>query len=215
MREVEFIEAGDFHSLAVLYDGTVWGWGDNSYGQLGNNINWWFDYPVQIIGVTDIISVATGLGHTLAVKSDGSIWAWGYNNLGQLGDGSTIDRTTPVQVGIAQALQEPDLVIDAATGKEYLISVSAEDITTFSNVSFTLTYDANVFNVEDLCAFTKTKETVAGLISQAGVTIVSVAPGEIIFSVSKQVPQGKMWSGCLNVFRLKAKATAITELGIS
>ncbi|GDX40608.1 hypothetical protein LBMAG21_09000 [Armatimonadota bacterium] len=87
------------HSLALKSDGTVWAWGRNQYGALGDGTNTARSTPVQVSGLTGVTQVAGGGNyHSLALKSDGTIWAWGYNAVGQLGDGTTTDRNTPVQV---------------------------------------------------------------------------------------------------------------------
>lgn len=92
------------HSLAVAEDGTVWAWGRNTYGQLGNASAADSGVPVQVHGpagdgyLGDIVAVAAGNCHSLALRRDGSVWAWGYNNYGQLGDNSTTSRSVPVQV---------------------------------------------------------------------------------------------------------------------
>ena len=54
--------------------------------------------PVQVSSLSGVTAIAEGHYHTLAMKSDGTVWAWGWNDYGQLGDGTTTDRTTPVQV---------------------------------------------------------------------------------------------------------------------
>nr|WP_269456777.1 Ig-like domain-containing protein [Thermanaeromonas toyohensis] len=92
------ISAGTYHSLALKSDGTVWAWGQNSYGQLGDGTTTNRYTPVQVQGLSDVVAVAAGGGHSLALKSDGTVWAWGANNYGQLGDGTTANRYTPVQV---------------------------------------------------------------------------------------------------------------------
>jgi Regulator of chromosome condensation (RCC1) repeat len=85
-----------FHSLALKSDGTVWAWGSNATGQIGNNSLTDSHVPVQVLsGVT---AIAAGDSHSLAVKSGGTVWAWGYNGFGQLGNNSTTDSHVPVQV---------------------------------------------------------------------------------------------------------------------
>jgi len=92
------VAAGSYHSLAVKDDGSVWAWGDNGSGQLGDGT--WIDRdaPVQVSGLSGVAAIAAGDYHSLAVKDDGSVWAWGYNGYGQLGDGTWNHRYAPVQV---------------------------------------------------------------------------------------------------------------------
>lgn len=92
------VAAGGYHSLAVRADGTIWAWGNNYYGQLGDGTTTRSATPLQVDGLTGAVAVAAGKYHSLAVKADGTVWAWGYNYYGQLGDGTTTERTTPVQV---------------------------------------------------------------------------------------------------------------------
>ncbi len=90
------------HGLAVMADGTVRAWGDNGSGQLGDGTTTQRTSPVTVSGLTGIVAVAAGGDSSgwwsLAVKSDGTVWAWGNNQYGKLGDGTTTNRTTPVQV---------------------------------------------------------------------------------------------------------------------
>ncbi len=92
------IAVGFSHNVVVRSDGSVWAWGGNSYGQLGDGTKTSRSSPVQVPGLTGVVAVAAGPNHSLAVKSDGSVWAWGENSSGQLGDGIAIDRTSPGQV---------------------------------------------------------------------------------------------------------------------
>jgi hypothetical protein len=91
------ITAGDSYSLALRGDGTVWAWGRNSYGQLGDGTTIPRSTPVQVSGLTGVTTLAAGFNHSLALRSDGTLWAWGANS-GRLGDGTTTHRSTPVQV---------------------------------------------------------------------------------------------------------------------
>ncbi|WP_223631978.1 hypothetical protein [Corallococcus sp. EGB] len=92
------IAAGIFHSLVARPDGTVWASGSNSDGQLGNGTTLKSTTPVQVSGLSGVMSVAAGSNHSLALRADGTVWAWGRNDAGELGDGTTFRRTTPVQV---------------------------------------------------------------------------------------------------------------------
>ncbi|MBS1586337.1 MAG: hypothetical protein JSS82_12410, partial [Bacteroidetes bacterium] len=90
-------EAGGY--FAIKADGSLWGWGNNSSGDLGlgNNIN--INLLAQVGTDHDWVSVASGDKHTLALKADGSLWATGQNTLGQLGLGNNISHNTFQQVG--------------------------------------------------------------------------------------------------------------------
>lgn len=91
-----------FHSLALKNDGSLWAWGDNIFGQLGNN-NPPTPSPVpeQILADSGYAFTAVSAGdddHSLAIKNDGSLWAWGSNSCGQLGDGTTSAHYEPRKV---------------------------------------------------------------------------------------------------------------------
>ncbi len=91
------ISGGDWHTLAIKSDGTLWAWGLNDYGQLGDGTTVNRNSPVQIGTETNWVSVSGGGRHTIAIKIDGTLWAWGRNTYGQLGDGTTTDRHIPIQ----------------------------------------------------------------------------------------------------------------------
>ncbi len=88
----------NYHTIVLKSDGTVWTWGRNDYGQLGDGTDINRNVPVQVNGLSEIIAIAGSSSHTIALKNDGTVWTWGYNASGQLGDGTTTDRHTPVQV---------------------------------------------------------------------------------------------------------------------
>jgi len=90
--------SGGYHSLALKSDGTVWAWGDNYYGDLGDGTTTDRNTPVQVSGLTGVTAISGGGQYSLALKSDGTVWAWGDNYHGKLGDGTTTDRYTPVQL---------------------------------------------------------------------------------------------------------------------
>lgn len=91
------LAGGVFFSAAVRSDGSLWTWGANAYGQLGNGATTASLFPQQV--GAGFAAVSAGEAHVLALKSDGSVWAWGHNDAGQLGDGTTADALTPRLVG--------------------------------------------------------------------------------------------------------------------
>ena len=91
------LAGGLYHSLFIADDGSLWAWGENTYGQLGDGLNAAKNpSPKQIL--SGVAAVAGGHRHTLALKTDGSLWAWGNNQFGQLGDGTTKHSKTPKQI---------------------------------------------------------------------------------------------------------------------
>src|SRR2546421_4736023 len=83
---------------AAAVQGTVWAWGDNAAGSLGNGTNTMSNTPVEASGLTGVTALAGGFLHSLALKSDGTVWAWGDNFAGELGNGTQTNSNTPVQV---------------------------------------------------------------------------------------------------------------------
>jgi len=98
LTDIIAIAGGFWHSLALKKDGTVWAWGDNNYGQLGNGTYTRTNIPGQVSGLEGVIAIASGAWHSLALKKDGTVWAWGSNDEGQLGNGTNIDSNIPIQV---------------------------------------------------------------------------------------------------------------------
>ena len=96
--EITQLVAGGGTSAALLSNGTVWTWGNNFWGQLGNGTTSPSAFPTQVPGLTGINQITTGPTYTLALRSDGTVLAWGDNADGQLGDGTTTQHRTPVQV---------------------------------------------------------------------------------------------------------------------
>ena len=99
------LAAADGQSVrfAIRADRSLWGWGGNSSGQIGDGTTVSRDYPVPVLNAdlspfTDVVAISAGATHALALKSDGSVWAWGTNESGRLGDGTTTPRVHPVRV---------------------------------------------------------------------------------------------------------------------
>ena len=94
------VSVGGGHSLAIRTGGgSLWAWGLNTIGQLGQGNTTVRSSPVQVGTDTDWSSVSAGNLHSMAIKTTGTLWAWGGNTYGKLGLGDTTNRSSPVQVG--------------------------------------------------------------------------------------------------------------------
>jgi hypothetical protein len=163
-----------------------------------------------------MVSVVTGYSFNLALKSDGSLWAWGANSVGQLGNGTTTASSVPVQVtGLpVTAPNDNTLELNITANKEYLITISAKDMTSFAGKTVTFNYDALKLQLVDMATHVGKKTVVVGQIQGTGITIASVAPGKVVLSFNKTIPLGKTWSGAITVIRCKALATGVTVVSV-
>jgi alpha-tubulin suppressor-like RCC1 family protein len=98
LNGVRDVATGHYSSIALEADGTVWTWGLNNFGQLGNGTTTTSTVPVRVRGLTDVIRIAGARDHSLAVKADGTVWAWGDNQFGNLGNGTTENSAVPIRV---------------------------------------------------------------------------------------------------------------------
>lgn len=88
------IAAGDNHTLALKQDRTtIWAWGSNEYGQIGDGGRQERLHPVQVQDIRGVKRIAAGNDHTIAIKEDGSVWTWGRNT-----SGTQEVRTTPIKI---------------------------------------------------------------------------------------------------------------------
>ena len=128
---VTAIAAGYQHSLALLSDGSVVAWGDDSKGQLGDNhTTYEQDTPVAVHGLNNsgtlgnVIAIAAGQYHNLALLNDGSVIGWGADNYGQLGDTTAvIERDYPVQVRAVSGSGYLTGVIAIAAGVQHSLAL--------------------------------------------------------------------------------------------
>lgn len=95
----QWIAAGAAHSLTLCQDSTVWAWGMNNFGQLGDSTNANTNTPVAVKDLTGIVAIAAGgVDHSYVLKNNGTVWGWGNNASGQLGDNTSTNTNIPVQV---------------------------------------------------------------------------------------------------------------------
>jgi len=116
---VTALAAGADHTLA-LSEGTVWAWGNNLAGQLGNGKFLSSGIPQRVSGLSDVTAIAANYRYSLALKENGSIWAWGANYAGQLGNGTNQNSNVPVPV---QGLSD---VISISAGVDHAMAVKGD-----------------------------------------------------------------------------------------
>ena len=96
LEDVRSVAAGGDFTVALKTDGTLWAWGGNDYGQLGNGTVVSAAQPVQVLD--QVTAVSAGDYHVAAIRADGTLWTWGDNLYGQLGDGTGDSVSAPHQV---------------------------------------------------------------------------------------------------------------------
>jgi len=121
------VSGADDHSIALADDGTVYSWGRNDFGQLGDGTNTQRLSPVAVGGVLagkTVVAISGGHAHSLALTSNGDVYAWGYNQNGQLGNGSTAPSNVPVPVTMTGVLAGKTVIAIAAGGDHNVVLAS-------------------------------------------------------------------------------------------
>ncbi len=96
------VAAGITYGVALKTDGSLWSWGSNYFGQLGDGTQTDRNSPAQVGNARNWVSVFGEYTNTFAKKADGTLWAWGNNDNGQLGIGSTTNSLVPILVNCPQ-----------------------------------------------------------------------------------------------------------------
>ncbi|MDM8556261.1 choice-of-anchor D domain-containing protein [Desulfococcaceae bacterium HSG7] len=128
ISDVIAIAAGKYHTVVLKNDKTVWAYGSNDDGQLGNSSYVSSITPVQVVtnssgtSLTNIIAISAGFAHTIALKENGTVWAWGFNQYGQVGDGSNLPGTS---VAVAKQVVPLSGVVQIATGQNHSLALEA------------------------------------------------------------------------------------------
>lgn len=116
------VSAGARHTLALKDDGTVWAWGWNYYGQLGDGTKVEKHTPVQVENLNNIIAISAGEYFNMALKDDGTVWAWGRNESGQLGDNTLTDKTKPIRITTIEN------IIDISCGRSNSLALKSNGV---------------------------------------------------------------------------------------
>jgi alpha-tubulin suppressor-like RCC1 family protein len=105
VSSAQSVSAGYNFSVALKSDGTVWAWGNNSYGQLGDGTTVARTLPVQVIRLTKATFISAGRYDSSAILAGGTVITWGANDYGQIGNGTTTNNAQPVTVtGVSGAI---------------------------------------------------------------------------------------------------------------
>lgn len=126
------VSTGFNHTGAIDQNGALWMWGNNKYGQLGNNLAYDTEYwlgnyqsvPTKVLD--NVVSVSCGSEHTAAIKADGSLWMWGNDSRGQIGVGGNVSfkgdiftiQTTPKKV--------MDNVVAVSCGEDFTAAIKSD-----------------------------------------------------------------------------------------
>lgn len=179
-KTVIAISAGDDHSLALGSDGSVFAWGYNHDGELGNGDTLNAAVPVKVdtTGVLlnkTVIAIAAGGSHNLALCSDGTLAAWGANNEGQLGTGNIVPSTVPVAVNVSGALSGKTVVKIAAGGSNSMALCSDGTLAVWG-------YDGYIYLGNAILPPRPARSLpviVSGTGALAGKTVTSIAAGSV------------------------------------
>ncbi len=102
MDSVVAVAGGMSHNAVLKTDGSLWTWGWNRYGQLGDGTTEDRRLPVKVMD--SVVAIAAGSYHTMAIKDDGSLWVWGSNYSGSLGNGMREDEESHIPIKIMDSV---------------------------------------------------------------------------------------------------------------
>jgi alpha-tubulin suppressor-like RCC1 family protein len=117
MGDVVAVSVGEVnYTMVISTDGSLWGWGNNEWGQLGDGTTIDRDYPIRIMD--DVVAVSAGGTHTMAIRTDGSLWGWGIDRYMESIDGITIDWHYPIKI--------MDDVIAVSAGRDFTLAIKTD-----------------------------------------------------------------------------------------
>lgn len=104
---IEMADGGGSTSIFLKEDGTVWAWGDNSFGSLGmGDFSDRYDFtPVKVKNLENVVYISMGSANCYAVDAEGAVWVWGFNHVGQLGDGSKQSTGLPIKLSTVEGIK--------------------------------------------------------------------------------------------------------------
>ena len=217
------VQTGDRYAMVLLNNGTIKTW--NHYSRVysvaglanirqiaGSDSGYMYalsndglvykvydgGYYVQI-PISNVISLSVN-GGIVALKDDGTVWTWN--------DSTRI----PTQIMVNLGGNVVSLTLNVTEGNVYYINVAEKQAVDLAERGYTFSYDTQMLQLADGCALTYEKEVDISSINAAGVAITSISQGSFGFSVNKVIPEGKKYSGAVNVIAVKALATGETTV---
>ena len=185
--------AGYSHTCTRKADGTLWCWGANDSGQLGNNTTGASSVPLQVMALgNQVAQVSLGDLYTCAIKVDKTLWCWGNNVAGQLGDGLTDNSLVPVQ--------------NTAIGND-VAEVSAGDLLTCARKGNGTVWCWGAGYLGD---GTYGQRTTPGQVTALGNTVAQVSTGGS--SVCARKADGTLWCWGDNEFGIIGDGTTVERL---
>ena len=120
------VSAGKGHSLALSADGSVWSWGDGSWGILGHGDNHDQLLPKRVEAFGGVVALSAGFSKSLAVTRDGSVWSWGKGATGQLGHGDQQQQLSPKKIEVEASDDQPfQSFIDVSAGRGHSLALTS------------------------------------------------------------------------------------------
>jgi alpha-tubulin suppressor-like RCC1 family protein len=122
------VAGGRDHAMSRTADGTVYTWGSNAYGQLGNGTDTSRTTPSAVPAIAHVVDIMAGRDHSLAVTANGAVWAWGRNGSGQVGNGNGAKQPSPVRVKTRVGASAVVLssIVSVGAGADHSLALAAD-----------------------------------------------------------------------------------------